>query len=156
MQVSERITLVFPDPLHTELDWESSEREESIITVGNYNLLNGALQAGVQELGRDIDRVIFDRSVDGDTFLSFLSSMPIEFRGDVLRIRRDGSGTLSASSPRGDGRFLYGLSTVDVGFYLRTVTRVGFCTLDTMDELIVRPPNDDSTLPLLIPTAMAV
>lgn len=82
MHERERITLVFADPAHTERNWDSSKREESIITVTNYNLLNGALQAGVQELGREIDRVIFDRSVDGDTFLTFLSSLPIEFRGD--------------------------------------------------------------------------
>ncbi len=150
MQPKERITLVFPDPTHTELDWESSRREESVITVSNYNLLNGALQAGVQELGRDIERVIFDRSVDGDTFLSFLSSLPIEFRGDVLRIRKDGSGTLSASSPRGDGRFLYGLSVVDVGFYLRTVTRVGFCSIDRVDEIF------DASMAEPIPTLSLV
>jgi hypothetical protein len=146
MQAKQRITLVFPDPIHTELDWETSEREQSVITVSNYNLLNGALQAGVQELGRDIERVIFDRSVDGDTFLSFLSSLPVEFRGDVLRIRKDGSGTLSASSPRGDGRFLYGLSVVDVGFYLRTVTKVGFCSIDRLEEIF------DTSLAEEIPT----
>jgi hypothetical protein len=140
----QRITLVFPDLTNTELDWESSEREESIITVSNYNLLNGALQAGVQEFGRNIERVIFDRSIDVDTFLTFLTSLPIEFRGDVLRIRKDGSGTLSASSPRGDGRFLYGLSVVDVGFYLRTVTRVGFCPIEKLDELICTFPAESS------------
>lgn len=150
MQTKERITLVFPDPTQTELDWESSQREESVITVSNYNLLNGALQAGVQELGRDIERVIFDRSIEGDTFLSFLSSLPIEFRGDVLRIRKDGSGTLSASSPRGDGRFLYGLSVVDVGFYLRTVTRVGFCSIDRADEIF------DASMAARIPTLSLV
>ncbi|HUF18931.1 MAG TPA: hypothetical protein VMS12_12880 [Thermoanaerobaculia bacterium] len=152
MQTKERITLVFPDMAQTELDWESSEREESVITVSNYNVLNGALHAGVQELGRDIERVIFDRSIDGDTYLTFLSSLPIEFRGDVLRIRKDGSGTLSASSPRGDGRFLYGLSLVDVGFYLRTVTRVGFCTLDRVEDLLgVGFSDEESKAPRFAP-----
>lgn len=130
MRARSRITLVFPDSCGTVLDWDRPEREHSVITVSNFNLLHAALQAGVEEFGRDIERVIFDRSVNGDDFLTFLCLLPAEFRGDVLRIRQDGSGTISASSPRGDGRFLYSLSIEDVGFYLRTVTNVGFCKVD--------------------------
>lgn len=43
-----------------------------------------------------------------------------------------------------------------MAFYLRTVTRVGFCTLDTMDELTVRLPDEVSILPLRLAPAMAV
>lgn len=135
MRSQTRITLVFPDPSGTALDWDRPEREHSVITVSNFNLLHAALQGGVQEFGRDIERVIFDRSVSAEDFLLFLCSLPAEFRGDVMRICEDGSGTISASSPRGDGRFLYSLSVEDVGFYLRTVTNVGFCRLDRDSEV---------------------
>ena len=147
MKARSRITLVFPDSSGTVLDWDRPERDHSVITVSNFNLLHAALQAGVEEFGRDIERVIFDRSVDADDFLSFLCSLPAEFRGDVLRIRPDGSGTISASSPRGDGRFLYSLSVEDVGFYLRTVTNVGFFRMDaTADGFSVSLLEDLVTL----------
>jgi hypothetical protein len=60
-----------------------------------------------------------DRVGDGDEFLDLLAALPDEFSGDVLLVRDDGTGVLSASG-RGGNRVLYALMAHDVRFYLET------------------------------------
>lgn len=95
-------------------------RSPGTIVLGNYSLLEAALYAGVVEFGREIARVVFDRSIDAARYLAFLSSLPQAFRGDVLLILPSGAGFLSAVS-RDDGRYMYRLAASDVTFYREAV-----------------------------------
>lgn len=97
-------------------------RSPGTIVLGNYSLLEAALHAGVVEFGREIARVVFDRSIDASRYLTFLSSLPQAFRGDVLLILPSGAGFLSAVS-RDDGRYMYRLAASDVTFYREAVLR---------------------------------
>lgn len=90
------------------------------ILLWNYSLLDAALHAGVTEYGREIARVIFERSIEATTFLDFLTRLPVGFRGDVLMVMANGHGYLSAVS-RDEGRYLYNLTPRDVAFYRETV-----------------------------------
>jgi hypothetical protein len=67
----------------------------------------------------DVERVILDRSATTDEFLHLLSALPSHIAGDVLLVRDDGRGFLSAVG-RGGDRVLYALSPGDVAFYFRT------------------------------------
>lgn len=96
----------------THADWF----HEGAIVLNNYSLLVGALHAGVTEYGREVARVIVDRSLAPAQFLDLLSRLPMGFRGDVLLIQEDGSGYLSAIS-RDEGRYLYSLTPSDIRFY---------------------------------------
>ncbi|HVR42888.1 MAG TPA: hypothetical protein VMS56_05525 [Thermoanaerobaculia bacterium] len=93
-------------------------RGPGTIILSNYALLEAALHAGVTEYGKEIARVVLDRSVDHADFLDFLSRLPVGFRGDVLLVLPSG-GYLSAMA-RGDGRYLYSLTPSDIEFYRRT------------------------------------
>lgn len=111
----DRTTLVLVAPEEIEQTW----RAPGSIVLTNYALLDAALHAGVTEYGREVARVVFDRSVSAERFLTFLSTLPIGFRGDVLYIQPSGGGFLSAVS-RDDGRYLYSLTARDVAFYRET------------------------------------
>ena len=78
-----------------------------------------ALKNAVAELDRDVERVVIDRSATAGECLDLLARLPDAFHGDLLIVRQDGTGFLSASS-RGDGRVLYPLSADDIEFYLVT------------------------------------
>ena len=110
-----KITLVLTPRAEKTGSWSGT----GAILLSNYSLLDAALHAGVTEYGREIARVIFDRSIDPMTFLDFLTKLPVGFRGDVLLVLDDGRGYLSAVSPH-EGRYLYSLSSRDVSFYRET------------------------------------
>ncbi|MGA7613662.1 MAG: hypothetical protein WBX15_00650 [Thermoanaerobaculia bacterium] len=112
-----RITLVHAGK-NPSRDWIRLALSQHIIPVDNIRILPEALEAGINELGKDIERVVFDRSGSSRRFLEFLSKLPLLFRGDVLFIQRDGSAYLSAILSR-EGRILYFLEKQDVEFYLK-------------------------------------
>jgi hypothetical protein len=115
-----RITLVNRNPVMGERDWDCSpDASTRIIFVRAVSILEYALRNAVAELERDVERVVVDRSATSSESLDLLSRIPHEFAGDLLIIRQDGSGFLSASA-RGDGRMLYPLSAADIEFYLET------------------------------------
>lgn len=113
-----RVTIVARDAAKPAMDWASSGRF-GIAYVPGVRALRFALAAAVTEVGLDIARVVVDRTGSGDEFLDFLTVLPAEFTGDVLLVRDDGTGVLSATA-RGGDRVLYRLMAHDVRFYLET------------------------------------
>jgi len=115
-----RITLVNHNPALESRDWDCSpEAASRIIFVRSVAILKYALKNAVAELNRDVERVVIDRGATAGECLDLLARLPDAFHGDVLIVRQDGPGFLSASS-RGDGRVLYPLSADDIEFYLIT------------------------------------
>lgn len=115
-----RVTLVARDKRKPAMDWSSSvAARPPLAFVDSVRALRFALSAAVTEAGLDISRVIADRAGSGDEYLDLLAALPAEFHGDVLLVRDDGTGVLSATS-RGGGRVLYALMAHDVRFYLET------------------------------------
>ena len=115
-----RITLVHRNPAITSRDWDCSpDASTRIIFVRTVAVLEYALKNAVAELHRDVERVVIDRSATAADCLELLARLPNEYQGDVLLVRQDGTGYLSASA-RGDGRVLYPLSEDDIEFYLLT------------------------------------
>ena len=113
-----RVTIVARDKGKPAMDWiSSSASRESVAFVASVRALRFALAAAVTEAGLDISRVIVDRTGSGDEFLDLLTALPREFAGDVLLVRDDGTGVMSATG-RGGDRMLYALMAHDVRFYL--------------------------------------
>ena len=113
-----RVTIVARDTAKPSMDWSPSGRF-GLTFVPSMRALRFALAAAVSEVGLDVARAIVDRAGDGDEFLDLLATLPAEFHGDVLLVREDGRGILSAMA-RGGDRVLYALTAHDVRFYLET------------------------------------
>lgn len=113
-----RITLIAYEPSKLDHDWNhGASIRGTVAFLESSRALRYALTAAVDEVGLDVGRAIVDRTGGADDFLDLLASLPEKFNGDVLLIRDDGSGVLSAMV-RGSGRVLYALMTDDVRFYL--------------------------------------
>lgn len=115
-----RITLIARHTSKPDVDWNYARcRGENVAFLDTIQALKFALHASLNDVGLDIERVIVDRAGDADDFLDLLSSIPAELAGDVLLIRDDGAGFLSATG-RGCDRVLYALTRQDIRFYLET------------------------------------
>lgn len=115
-----RVTLIVRDSSKPDVDWNYVGRgSTSVAFIESVPVLRFALVAAVTEAGLDVGRVIVDRAGAADEFLELLTALPAEFTGDVLLIRDDGSGVMSATA-RGGDRVLYALRVHDVRFYLET------------------------------------
>lgn len=113
-----RVTLIARENEKPAMDWNpASPRRTSVAFIESVTALRYALKTAVTEVGLDIGRVIVDRAGAADDFLDLLTALPKEFNGDVLMIRDDGTGVLSATA-RGGDRVLYALMAYDVRFYL--------------------------------------
>jgi hypothetical protein len=120
MQDMRRITLVHRSAAIASRDWDgTSHAPTRIIFVRAVSMLEYALRHALSELERDVERVVIDRGATAAESIDLLARLPQQFHGDVLIIRQDGSGYLSATA-RGDGRVLYPLSADDIEFYLIT------------------------------------
>jgi hypothetical protein len=116
----ERITLITRHPTKPDVDWNYAGCAcANVAFLDSVNVLKFALRSAVMPGGLDISRVIVDRAGTAEQFLELLSDIPGELAADVLFIRDDGSGFLSATG-RGGDRVLYNLARVDVRFYLET------------------------------------
>lgn len=107
--------------------WESTDDSKTRVTVVNSTAPLFEILAGEQTCGTDVERVIVDRTATATEFLHLVVAAGENFAGDLLMIREDGSGFLSADG-RGGSRVLYGLSADDVAFYLLTTC------IDSWDE----------------------
>lgn len=115
-----RVTIIARDKGKPPMDWSRSVAPQlSLAFVDSVRALRFALCAAVSETELDINRVIVDRVASGDEFLSLLTALPAEFTGDVVFVRDDGTGVLSATG-RGGDRVLYALMAHDVRFYFET------------------------------------
>lgn len=117
---NERITLIARAASKPDADWNPSRcRSQRVAFVDSVTALRFALSAALHDVGLDVERIIIDRSGEAEQFLDLLAGAPEEFAGDMLLIRDDGCGFLSATG-RGGNRVLYALSPYDVRFYLET------------------------------------
>lgn len=118
-----RMTIIARNSRKPDIDWNCRpQSSDTVAFIDSTAALRSALEASV-ELGLDIGRVIVDRAATPDEFLDLLATLPVEFNGDALFIRDDGSGVLSATG-RGGDRVLYSLRSNDVRFYLETMNLV--------------------------------
>ena len=118
MTHQERTTLIARESTKPDVDWNYTACSRmGVAFVESVASLRYALVAALQEIGLDVGRVIVDRAGVVEEFLGLLTGLPVEFTGDALMIRDDGSGFLSASA-RGGARVLYALTSFDVRFYL--------------------------------------
>ncbi len=114
------ITMIARRPGMCDRSWDDSAGGGNrLIFVDSLSFLPFALDRGIKELGYDIDRVIIDHTGNAVEFLELMSSLPYEFLGDLLFVRGDGAGFLSAIA-RGGDRILYSLAPQDIDFYLLT------------------------------------
>jgi CheY-like chemotaxis protein len=114
-----RITLVSCSLSATSRTWAfNREGTSRLIHVPDFRMLSAALDAGISEGERDIERVIVDETAEPGEFLELLSALPAGFRGDVLYLQSGGKVFLSATG-RSDERVLYSLKTPDLDFYLQ-------------------------------------
>jgi len=113
-----RITLIARQSNKPDVDWNYARCHcENVAFLESMAALKFAVRTSVLGAGLDIERVIVDRAGSSDDFLELLAAMPSELAGDVLFIRDNGSGFLSATG-RGGDRVLYALGSQDVRFYL--------------------------------------
>ncbi|HEX2061739.1 MAG TPA: hypothetical protein VHK90_13455 [Thermoanaerobaculia bacterium] len=115
-----RITLIAHETFKPSVDWNYIRcHGPRVAFLDSVAAVKYAVGAALSDVGLDIERVIVDRAGDADDYLDLLSGTPSEFLGDMLFIRDDGSGFLSATA-RGGNRVLYALTAYDIRFYLET------------------------------------
>lgn len=118
MHRANRITLIARESTKPDIDWNyASCARMRVAFVDSVAALKYALESAVCDIGLDVGRVVVDRSGNSDQFLALLTALPAEFTGDVVFMRDDGTGILSATA-RGGDRVLYALTPYDVRFYL--------------------------------------
>lgn len=128
----QRITLIARKASKPDVDWNYARSASMRVAfLDSINATKFALGVAVNDVALDIERVIVDRAGSAEEFLDLLTAIPNEFTGDVLLIRDDGTGFLSATG-RGGDRVLYALVARDVRFYLETHDLVtGRAVIDT-------------------------
>ena len=115
-----RITLIARGTATPDREWDSSTSAPSrLLFIEAMPFLRQAIDSGVPEMNLDVERVVLDRATSAAEYLDLLAGLPPEFNGDVLLIREDESGFLSATG-RGGNRVLYALTPSDIRFYLET------------------------------------
>ena len=118
MTNEERITLIARNANQPDVDWNYAQaRTQRVAFVDTLAAVEFVLGAALNDVGLDVERIIVDRAGHADEYLDLLASTPDEFAGDVVLIRPDGNGWLSATG-RGGNRILYAMSSSDVRFYL--------------------------------------
>jgi hypothetical protein len=116
----QRITLIAREATKPDVDWNHSRaRAQRVAFLDSVNALRFALGTALYDIGLDVERIIVDRAGNSEEFLHLLAGVPKEFAGDMLFMRDDGSGFLSATG-RGGDRVLYALGAYDIRFYLET------------------------------------
>jgi hypothetical protein len=119
-----RITLVTSDKRGAERSWRSSDDATSrVVFLDSFRLLRSTLEGPLIYSDSDVERIVLDSCCSEADYLSLLAALPHQFTGDILMIRSDSTGFLSATG-RGGDRILYALSSEDVQFYLETVRLV--------------------------------
>lgn len=120
MPYQKRITLIARELTKPDVDWNYAGcSNANVAFVDSLNALKFAVRTTQHPDGLNIARVIIDRAGTAEDFLGLLADLPIELTGDLLMIRDDGTGFLSATGRGGDRR-LHTLTYRDVRFYLET------------------------------------
>lgn len=120
MSADQRITVVVAQATKSIRDWNYSRSAAlQLAFLDSLDSLKFTLNLASRESSLDLGRIIVDRAASADDVLDFLTAVPSEFGGDIVFIREDGSGFLSATG-RGGDRVMYRLFQNDVRFYLET------------------------------------
>ena len=98
--------------------WNASARGARYILLDTIELLEDAVRSPRKKADADPIRVVIDGGIDLDRFLMLVASVPETFQGELLYIRRDGSGYLSTRE-LGTLRTVKSISEMDVEVYLR-------------------------------------
>ncbi|MGZ4808682.1 MAG: hypothetical protein ACXV7D_05070 [Thermoanaerobaculia bacterium] len=115
-----RITVVARGQATPDRFWDTSAKAPNrLLFLEAMPVLQHVLDTGVPEMNLDIERVLLDRAASAVEYLDLLATLPMEFGGDVVYIREDESGFLSANG-RGGNRVMYALTSEDIRFYLET------------------------------------
>lgn len=116
----QRITLICCGANKPNVDWNyAPSRDSRVAFLDSVNALKFGIGVAIHDASLDIERVVLDRAASAEDFLDLLAALPAEFMGDVLMMRDDGNGFLSAAG-RGGDRVLYSLAPPDVRFYLES------------------------------------
>jgi hypothetical protein len=136
----QRITLIARKATKPNVDWNYARSSAMRMAfLDSVTALKFALGVAIHDSSLDIERVIVDRAASAEDLLDLLAALPPEFAGDVLFIRDDGSGFLSATG-RGGDRVLYSLVARDIRFYLETHELVtGRAVLDMAPVVAMTP-----------------
>jgi hypothetical protein len=120
MNSQQRITLIARESTKPDVDWNyGSASPRRVAFLESVAALRLALGTARFDVGLDIERVIVDRAGAPEDFLNLMAGVPAEFAGDMVLIKDDGAGFLSATG-RGGDRVVYALSASDIRFYLET------------------------------------
>jgi hypothetical protein len=112
---------------------EDRHRIEHASDLASVERVVSAREGAIEYVG-----VILDRSVSAAQYLHLMTRLAPQFRGDLLKIDRDGSGVLSTCALR-EGRFLYMLDPNDVAFYLDARFDLSeSCVFETIDHPALR------------------
>jgi hypothetical protein len=112
-----RTTLIVREAAKPDMDWNYGRcRCDNVAFLESFTALKFAV-GSLRDDTLDIERVIVDRSCTAEEFLELLAVVPPELAGDLLMIRDDGSGFLSATG-RGGDRVMYSVTSHDIRFYL--------------------------------------
>ncbi len=98
--------------------WNAGAHDGQYMVVRDIELLERTLLSPVIQAAGEIARVIVDGGTSLDHFLRLASGLPDTFRGELLFIRRDGSGYLSTRELQ-TKRSVRTLTTPEVEVYLR-------------------------------------
>ena len=135
-QDERRITLITCGKRGAERSWRSSEDATSrVVFLDSLRLLRSTIESPLIYSDSDVERIVLDSCCSEAEYLSLLAALPNQFTGDILMIRSDSSGFLSATG-RGGDRILYALSPEDTEFYLETVRLVE--TTDAMERHLLK------------------
>lgn len=118
-----RVTFVASDPARSEILWSRAATANRLLFLDSIDELRLAIDFAISENDFEAERVILERG-SAEEFLNLLAQVPREFLGDIVMLRDDRSGYLSAIG-RGGDRSLQLMTPVDVGFYLEISRLVG-------------------------------
>lgn len=141
----DRVHLLLKGPAGT-IPWDLVALTNPIIAVKNLPFLRSAFLNGIDDGHKEIVTVIFDRSINHEGFLDFLSALPAGFRGDVLMIEE--SSTAFLASTTGDGRVLFRLQRADLDLYMHARFDVDNpAVLSVVEESVVMEwPSEEAAL----------
>ena len=111
-----RVTLVATASEGAEILWSRAASMSRLLFFDTIAELRFSIDFADGVVNLDAERVIVE-SGSAEEFLALLSQIPFSFLGDVVLIRDDRSGYLSAVG-RGGDRILYVMNADDVKFYL--------------------------------------
>jgi hypothetical protein len=114
------VTLVVRDTGDHRRKWNlTPEANSRIVFADTFSVLQLARDRAWSDRGRDVERIVIDGAAGTLYCLELLAALGSDFVGDVLFVRENLSGFMSALG-RGGDRVFYALRAEDVDFYLRT------------------------------------